>query len=363
MDCIPPMGARRQRQGRVIGFVLIGMLAPLCPAVADVQRLDACTNGNAGPYYTVQILSVPAAGRSRVLEIYEALKAKGHLVYCRNAYVHERIYVRLRAGAFKDRQEAHAYAETLREQEGFDGFVAQANLSVESFGQAFDIVATPNDIWFQSDTSLRLLYHFGAAEAAATRTAVRICPAGRDIVFSHDNKILKVNVQTAAVTVLKQGQGEEALFESLLAFSPDGRHIAYLDKAGWELPTSLWVMRSDGSEDRRLVGDATGRTRVKGLQWHPHKDELFYVSGLTYGTVSVGGSLYRVDLGGRKELLVSACTTERTEVCSDFHIADGQVHYRLAHFDADYQVKAYTAHQIPIARQPQQDAAKDGNSQ
>ncbi|MDI6450206.1 SPOR domain-containing protein [Anaerobaca lacustris] len=321
----------------ILWLLLTGMQRPDAPAVADVR-----------PHYTVQIQSAPAARKNRVLQTYEDLKAKGHLVYCRSAYVGEQFYVRLRTGFFWDRDQARAHLEALRESEGFDGFVTQANLAVTSFGEDFDIVTTPNDLWFRSGTALRPLYHFDTDAVAATCSAVAICPAGRAIAFACDNKILRIDLQDDSVTVLKQGQDEDALFKSLLAWSPDGRHLAYLDRAGWELPSRLRIMRSDGSGDRCLAGDASGRTRVKSLQWHPRKEELFYVSGPTHGTVSVGGSLYRVDLHGRRKVIAPASATDRTEVHGDFHIADDEIHYRLAHFDRDYQAIEYTMHRAPL---------------
>jgi len=342
------MRASRENRSRFIEIVLIGLIAGLCPAVGDVRGPKADGEGRAGSYYTVQLQAGPAARRSQILRTYEALKAKGYLVYCRDAYVHDHLYVRLRAGCFQDREKARVYADALREKENFDGFVAQSRCSVASFGEAFDIVTTPNDIWFRSSTDLRPLYHFDTVEAATTCSAVAIGPAGREIAFSCDNKILKIDLKTGTAVVLKEGRSEGVLFRCLLAWSPDGQHIAYLDRVGWELPTSLWVMRSDGEDDRLLVADPTGQTRVKSFRWHPEDAELFYVSGPRHGTISVGGSLYRVGLDGDKGLLVPAGKAERMEVCRRFDIAAGRIHYRRAHFDPDYQVKRYTVHTTPL---------------
>ncbi len=138
------------------------------------------------------------------------------------------------------------------------------------------------------------------------------------------------------------------MFLSILAWSPDEQHIAYLDRVGFELPTRLWIMRSDGTGARCLIGDDSGRTRVKSVRWHPSGDKLFYVSGPAHGTISVGGSLYRVDLRGHCEIVVPSSQSERTEVCSAFRVGDQAIHYRLAHFDEDYQVGRYSTHILPI---------------
>lgn len=333
-----------------IEIVIADALLILGLILAGVQGLDACATEPAGAGYTVQIQAAPAVARSRLLQTYEYLKAKGYLVYCRDAHVNDRAYVRLRIGLFKTRDEARRHAEAIHKSEGFDYFVTPTRLPLDSFGDLFDIVTTPNDIWFRSATSLRPLYHFETARGAASCRGARICPVGRHIVFSCHNQLVRIDLHDDSIHVLKQGEGEDALFNSVLAWSPDGRHIAYLDRAEWELPTKLWIMRSDGSLDRCMAGDDTGQTRVKSLQWHPFGSEVLYVSGPAHGTVSVGGSLCRMDLDGRPEVVVPSDRRERTEVCSAFHIVGNEVQYRLAHFDEDYQIQRYSTRTLLLDR-------------
>lgn len=347
---VPLLGPAARGAERALRLALIAMCLVLGPSGVGAEEPAVGVSRKADPWYTIQVQSAPAAARSRLLETYVHLKAKGHLVYCRDAHVHDRAYVRLRAGLFGARDEAQQYAETIRKSEGFDYFIAQTDLAVESFGDVFDVVATPNDIWFRSDTSLRALYHFDTVQEAMTCSGIRICPAGRRIVFSCDNRIMKIDVRDGSTLVLRQGETEDALFQSILAWSPDGQYIAYLDRTGFEQPTRLWIMRSDGSQARRLIGDNTGRTRVKSVRWHPSGNELFYVSGPAHGTVSVGGSLHRVDLHGHREIVIRSSHSERTEVSSRFRVVDDAVHYRLAHFDEDYQVRQYSTHILPILR-------------
>ena len=323
----------------ILGLILAGGQWPHASATEPVD---------AG--YTVQIQAAPAVARSRLLQTYEDLKTKGYLVCCRDAHVNDRAYVRLRTGLFKTRNEARRHAEAIHKSEGFDYFVTPTRLPVDSFGDLFDIVTTPNDIWFRSATSLRPLYHFDTARDAASCRGARICPAGRHIAFSCHNQLVRIDLRDDSIHVLKQGEGEDALFNSVLAWSPDGRHIAYLDRAEWELPTRLWIMQSDGSRDRCLAGDDTGQTRVKSLQWHPSGSEVLYVSGPAHGTVSVGGSLCRVDLDGRREVVVPSDRRERTEVCSAFRIVGNEVQYRLAHFDEDHQIRQYSTRTLLLDR-------------
>ncbi len=326
------------------------MCLVLGPSRVGAEKPVVDTSRRTDLWYTVQIQSAPAPAKSRLLETYADLKTKGYLVYCQDAYVHDRAYVRLRMGLFRRRDTARQYAETIRQSEGFDYFIARTDLAVESFGDVFDVVTTPNDIWFRSDTSLRPLYHFDHAQATATCSVIEISPTGQHVAFVCDNRLIRIDVRDGATVALKQGETEDALFQSVLAWSPDGQYIAYLDRTGFEQPTRLWIMRSDGTQDRCLIADDTGRTRVKSVRWHPSGNELFYVSGPAHGTVSVGGDLYRVDLHGRSEIVVRCSQKERTEVCHAFCVGDDAVHYRLAHFGQDYQVRQYSAHMLGIRR-------------
>ncbi len=328
--------------------MLVDSVLFLCLTLLSSQTLSASGPDGVAPHYTLQICSVPLARQERVSAVYDSLKAKGHLVYCRNAHVNGQTYARLRVGLFKNRDTAQMYGKSLQEREGFDYFVTKADVRIKPFGDAFDIVTTPNDIWLRSSASMKSLYHFDVSGAAATCSPVEIRPKGQAIAFACNNRIIKIDLRDDSTTVLKQGQQEETLFNSTLAWSPDGQYIAYLDTVGWEQPTRLWIMRSDGKHDRCLVADETGQTRVKSLHWHPAGREIFYVSGPTYGTVSVGGSLCRVDLDGNHRVVVTAGKDLRTEVCSEFHIAGSEIRYRLAHFDANGQVQRRTVHTIPV---------------
>lgn len=301
------------------------------------------------PYYVIQILSASAARRDEVRTICEALRHKGYMAYCAEARVRGQRYIRLRLGAFSTRVAALAYATDFALKEGFDYFVVQANVFVDSFGNAFDVVTTPGGIWLKSPTTTKPLYRFRTGNDATHYCPARISPTGKAVAFYSDNKIVKIDLPDGLVNVLRAGRHEDELFDCHVRWSPDGQYLAYLDRVGWELPTRLWVMRADGSDNRCLVGDETGTTKVKSFRWHPQANRLLYVAGPTHGTVSVGGDLCSVDLIGRRQTLVKAQPAEGIEVAGDFRIAAGRLRYHLAHFDADRQVCRYTEHHLAIA--------------
>lgn len=66
--------------------------------------------------------------------------------------------------------------------------------------------------------------------------------------FLHDNDIFDYDLETATLTRLtSDGYNEHALI------SPDGTRIVWMSSAGNQSGTDFWLMRSDGSDKRRLT--------------------------------------------------------------------------------------------------------------
>jgi len=182
--------------------------------------------------------------------------------------------------------------------------------------------------------------------------AARISPDGKEIVFSDNhNKILKLNIETKAVSVLRETrEASDELLEPKPGWSPDGRYIAYLRNNGWELPGSIWIMQADGTGDRCLVPccELKKEYSTKNFLWHPEENKIFYVYGYTYGTVSVGGNIYLTDLNANKRIIVAADTEKREEIYSEFRVVGDKLYYKVAHFSVNYEQTEYTLHHIDI---------------
>lgn len=290
----------------------------------------------ADTWYTVQVLATSPENRPALLSIYESLREKGHLVYHGPTHVGGRPYLRLHAGIFDEWDQARAYAREIRKTWGFDGFVAKTEVGVARCEDRFRIVTTPSGIWLATAASAKLLYAPADGSIDMEHTAPQISPDGAAIVFYADHRIVRMTLDTGAIQILRQGSPDgEELLSSVVRWSPDGRHLAYLDAVAWELPTRLWILPSDGRGNRCLFADETGQTKAKSFQWHPRENRIFCVIGPTHGTVSLGGSLYCVGLDGRRTTIVAADPAGGTEVLSEFRITRNLLQYRVARHDAD----------------------------
>lgn len=315
----------------------LALAAPLRPPAAGPKK-----------YYTIQILAVAAGNKQTILPIYESLRAKGHFVYYCPADVGDRRRLRLRTGLFESPEQARTHAQQMRQNEGFDPFIAEADVAVTRFRNLFSIVTTPSGIWLVTDSSARELYAPAQGLIDRRHTTPQIAPDGAAIAFYAAGQIVNVTLRTGDAQILAETTSEENLFNSIVRWSPNGRYVAYLDAPEWELPTKLWIVRSDGTENRCLIGDATTQTKVKSFQWRPDKDRIFYVVGPTYGTVSLGGSLCCITLDGARRTLVEASADSGIEVLPDFRIAEGFLHYRTVQHDPDGSEFQYASHQRAI---------------
>lgn len=129
------------------------------------------------------------------------------------------------------------------------------------------------------------------------------------IAFESDRHPLLDNPQFFAVDVRGgkparlRGVAQDAAWG---APSPDGRLVAFTRGGTWQLPSEIWLMNADGSDQRRLVG---GWHPV----WSPDGTRIAYEAG--YGDCGVGGyrcghtvGLWTIRADGSDIRLVSAAS-------------------------------------------------------
>jgi Tol biopolymer transport system component len=89
------------------------------------------------------------------------------------------------------------------------------------------------------------------------------------------------------------------------AWSPDGSHIAYtVFKGGGDpSPYEIWIMKSDGSGQRQLVGFGTGRGGgVCRMAWSPDSSVLAFSSASGSATNEEEIYLVRADGSGLRQI-------------------------------------------------------------
>lgn len=149
-------------------------------------------------YYTIQIKSVPIAGKESGLQIYNSLKAKGYLVYYYKKEVNKIIYMRIRVGIFNTISDAKNFAENFKQKEGFDYYVDKTSCHVENFKDKFQIITTPSGVWYRDSQISKEIFRFDKKdindEYLTNETKALVSPDGNEIVFWYESELIKVNL-------------------------------------------------------------------------------------------------------------------------------------------------------------------------
>jgi len=303
--------------------------------------------GERKPYYGVQVKALPVAEQSQGLALYETLKSKGYLVYYYSAQVKGQEVLKLRVGDFAEKVAAQKLGETLKQQEGLEVVVDKMPLVVDDYQHQFAIVTTPSGIWYQAPEVVRELYRFKKVNSVQVleESFAQLSPTGKEVVFYEEGQLLKVDVKTAKSQVLVK----EGLVNSRPAWSYDGKYIAYLDDSEWEMTTSLCLVAADGVKTTCLIQNSpTTQRAVKSFRWHPAQLQLFFVEGYAYGTETVGGNLYRVDLAGQRKEVATVGGAKNQEIKAEFTLQGGEITYQVVQFDENSKVKLVATKKIKV---------------
>ena len=182
---------------------LILILAAICCLLsvnatsAELPRQD--------PYYSIQFAATPLAHKEKGLAIYEQIKAKGYFVYYFKIKVNGVDWMRLKAGLFPTVTQAKEFGALFKHQEGYDFYVANADVKVYSLDAEHLITATPNALWMTGSTDHRELLVFKHDAMASPDVLDRI-----ETTLSPDKTLLTYHVGPQQYAVqLKSDQTPE----------------------------------------------------------------------------------------------------------------------------------------------------------
>ncbi|MFA5859386.1 MAG: hypothetical protein WC955_10000 [Elusimicrobiota bacterium] len=291
-------------------------------------------------YYSVHVKTFSKDISEEGTTLYEKLKQKGYMTYYYHndltGYQNEEL--RLYIGCSKNKEETIKYCETIKQQEGFDCYVETANVYTNKYLEKYHLICTPSTLWFSSGTINKAILEYIYTLRDTPRDLINprpfrryvVSPSGQEMIFECES-IIKVDLIKHTTSTLLEDAGY-----SYPKWSYTGEYIAYADELEWEVRTCLWVMKSDGTKKKCLVDNKEQRdTGVKSFIWHPNKNIIIFVEGPAFGTRTVGGNLYSVDLeGNRKDLVIVDYENTPEEVCSEFDIKEGHINYKIYHHDS-----------------------------
>lgn len=290
--------------------------------------------------YSIQVKAVLMSQHEAGVTLYNQLKDKNYLVYYYQLPLNNEQWFRVRVGCFATRSKAQEFGNTFKQKEKLPFFVNDTPLFVDAYHDQFKVITTPSAIWLQPKNTI--LYQFPGINELdlLQQTQARIAPNGKHIVFYYDEKIFQVNMNSGLSEVLRA-----EVVNAQPQWSFDSQYVGYLDNAEWEVETSLCVLK--GQNTCLVKNSSQTQKAVKSFQWHPRNNMMFFVEGHAYGTVSVGGNLYAIDMEGKRHEVVIA-KAENQEIGSDFEIKNGLIYYKLYQFDDEYLNKTVTPKKIKL---------------
>ena len=117
--------------------------------------------------------------------------------------------------------------------------------------------------------------------------------------------------------------------------SPDNKRAVYISPLEWEVKGSLYLVDLETERLEELV-TPEGEDIPKNVIWLDNEN-VFVIIGYAYGTISVGGGIYKVNIDTKeKELLDLEVNDDNRLEITDFHIADGALYYEgIRYIDDD----------------------------
>ncbi len=147
--------------------------------------------------------------------------------------------------------------------------------------------------------------------------------------------------ENSVPTLLVTGEdGKRILSENYPShpkISPEGNYLSFVAPSEWEQIGTLY--KYDYSEDEIITlvegEDLPDQHTVKKFWWLDEEIKIF-IGGFSYGTVSVGGTLYAQDLQSGKMVEVFEPTERREVKDIDIEKAEGEIKLQIAEFDEDF---------------------------
>lgn len=253
-------------------------------------------------------------------------------------------YYTVLIGCFGDSLFAEELAQSLCEQQ------IPATVTKKSFicteNDSIAVIHTANQLWLNHDNNNEFLLHSMGNYAGGQPLLTH---DGKYATYSDDSALYVIDLATKNVTRTWPFHGrklnEDMVVNPFSQISPSGKYIAWVVNNIWEGWSSLEIILPNDSSfvlvdafnppyDSSKTPLGLSMLAVRNFVWHPRTDIIFFVMGYGAGTISVGGSIYGIDLGGNCALLISP-EAQYDQITMKIFIEGDLLHYEIAHMDAN----------------------------
>ena len=145
---------------------------------------------------------------------------------------------------------------------------------------------------------------------------------------TEDVELYEIELKNENNTIELKKEGEDTVvlsdqYPSEPVKSPNGQYAAYLAPFEWEELSDLYIVDLKAGSQKMLI-EGNSESKPKNVIWE-NDEHVLVILGYPYGTVSIGGNIYRVNIetGNQEQLTEYDDATQIT----DFHIEDGTLQY------------------------------------
>ncbi|MBF8436423.1 DUF4652 domain-containing protein [Halanaerobiaceae bacterium Z-7014] len=153
-------------------------------------------------------------------------------------------------------------------------------------------------------------------------------PISADMIDYEEDSFLRLERETGVETLSEEMPSEPII-------SPAGNKLAFIAPFQWETVGSIYIYDYESNSLNELLSadQIEAQNSPKGIWWY-NDDYLLAIIGYAYGTVSVGGDLFLVEIEtGNPRRVIGL--TEYQEVKS-ISLDDQYIYLEIAEFDENF---------------------------
>lgn len=256
-------------------------------------------------YYTVKVKGAYKSEAAKCKELCASLQKDGVMAFCVKGMKTNETF----AGIYETKARAEAAAAALKAKYNFACIVTETKAASAVPYQGGMLVNVPSGIWLEAAGETKKIFSYGRcvdAKQWILENKVSVSPSGKEIVFFFNGAIHKVELGTGTDKILASGiSNPGAPCRPAPVWSPDGSSIAFVEEYGADTGAGIKVMKSDGAGLVCLLDNRIAKRHVASLAWRPGTNMLYYIETGTDKRVTVGGTLYSVDMKGKTTICAS----------------------------------------------------------
>lgn len=300
--------------------------------------------------YAVQIGEYLPTRRDEIEILVNRLTREGHIVWTRETESLGDARIQVLVGVLESRTAAELLGDRLASMGITEYSIREcAPLIVPSPNGNNEVISLPSGLWLHDKITGASQNIIPLTQEEIEERSLNVADIHLDWSPTNEQFVFHYRTERGGLTYIYDCS--KRLLSQLVPwtnsfpkFSSDGQYIVFLryafEPGQFEGPTDLCLMFSSqmGYYEKLTNYDYDGgQYGVSWYSWYPERDWVFYVEKFAYGTVSVGGNLYILDVESRKRKRVLSADYERGVDVHSATVVGERLVCRMNEYDENYE--------------------------